>query len=57
MSILINYVDFVNRYYELCKGEFQIPIQLNIRTTLLQPIDKGLQSSVAIWEIEGTPCT
>lgn len=51
------YVDFKNRYCELCKEEFQIPLQLKIKTTLLQPIDKGLQSSVAIWEIEGIPIT
>lgn len=48
------YTDFVSRYQNCCKEGYQIPKRLKIRATLLQPIDKGLQSSVAIWEIEGT---
>lgn len=48
----IYYRDFVDRYKQKCITGNVIPETMRIRTTLLEPIDLGLKSAVAIWEIE-----
>ena len=46
------YQTFRNTYKNKCRNGYDIPKNLHIRTTLLQPINNGFRSSVAVWEIE-----
>lgn len=38
--------------YDCCCNEGIIPNEITIKTELVQPIDKGLKSAVAVWAIE-----
>ena len=46
------YSTFKDTYSNKCKLKMQFPDCLKIKTTLVQPINKGLRSAVAIWKIE-----
>lgn len=42
---------FKSKYVLRCRSDYSIPDNIIIKTKLVQPIDKGLRSAVAIWEI------
>ena len=42
---------FKDEYASRCHSDYSIPNEIIITTKLVQPIDKGLRSAVAIWKI------
>lgn len=46
------YREFKKAYKKKCKEEYKCPQNITIKTDLLQPINKGFSSSVAVWRIE-----
>lgn len=50
------YQEFKKAYTKKCKGGYQCPRKITIKTILLQPINKGFTSSVAVWKIEQVEC-
>jgi len=46
------YNTFKDTYSPKCKVGMEIPSKIKVRTNLMQPIDKGLRSAVAIWKVE-----
>lgn len=46
------YKKFAKEYKPCCTKGFVIPAAITISIELLQPINKGLESAVAIWKIE-----
>lgn len=46
------YCDFKSRYDKKLKNNNTNPTNITIRTTLIQEINKGFKSSVALWKIE-----
>lgn len=46
------YKNFKVDYLNCRKNDYEIPDKITIQTELMQSIDKGLESAVAIWKIE-----
>ena len=47
-----HYKKFKEEYEDSCKDGYMIPDMITISIKLLQPINKGLESAVAVWKIE-----